>query len=215
MAGTEQSRYWSLIILATFFPFYLMLSVGQIVPLILVGLVGFLYFEEKRQWWTAALCSAFLTLKPQTLYLFWIALFFWIIEKKNWEFALQILVVNLSIVLIPLIFNPQVYDQYLGAVAAQFFAHEWATPTIGTYLRLMFGGEKHWLQFVPIMAGLPWLLFYWFNRRKQWVWKQAIPWVLFVSLITTFYCWVFDYALIFIALIQTAAWMTNQTDIST
>ena len=211
--GRARNRYWSLVILIFFFPYYLVLQLGQIVPLILIGLVGFLYFVEKRQWWVASLFTAFLTLKPQTLYLFWIALLFWIIENKNWKFALKIIVVNSSLLSIPLIFNPQVYNQYFGAISAQSFAYEWATPTIGTYLRLMFGGEKHWLQFVPVAAGISWFLFYWFKERKQWEWKQMIPWILFVSLITTFYVWHWDYMLIFIALIQTAVWMTNE-DIS-
>lgn len=212
--GSKKRRYCSLIILSTFFPIYLMLYLGQIVPIILVGLVGFLYFEEKRQLWPAALFSAFLTLKPQTLYLFWIALFFWIIEKRNWSFAVRTLVVNFSIMLIPLIFNTQVYDQYLNAVAGQSFAYKWATPTIGTYLRLIFGEEKHWLQFLPMATGMLWLLFYWVNRRKHWEWKQALPLILFISLITTFYCWSWDYALILIALIQSLAWMTNREAIS-
>lgn len=211
--GRARNRYWSLVILIFFFPYYLVLQLGQIVPLILIGLVGFLYFVEKRQWWVASLFTAFLTLKPQTLYLFWIALLFWIVENKNWKFALKIIVVNSSLLSIPLIFNPQVYNQYFDAISAQSFAYEWATPTIGTYLRLMFGGEKHWLQFVPVAAGISWFLFYWFKERKQWEWKQMIPWILFVSLITTFYVWHWDYMLIFIALIQTAVWMTNE-DIS-
>jgi hypothetical protein len=211
--GRARNRYWSLIILIFFFPYYVVLQLGQVVPLVLIGLVGFLYFVEKRQWWVASLFTAFLALKPQTLYLFWVALFFWIIENKDWKFALKILVVNVSLLSIPLIFNPQVYSQYFHAVSDQSFAYEYATPTIGTYLRLIFGGEKHWLQFVSVAASISWFLFYWFKERKQWEWKQMIPWMLFVSLITTFYVWYCDYLLILIALIQTAVWMTNE-DIS-
>jgi len=212
--GNKDKRYLSLITLITFTPVFYTLLIGQIVPLILVGLVGFLYFVEKKNWWIAALFTIFLTLKPQILYLFWIALLFWIIENRNWKFGFKILIVNLLFLSIPLIFNHQVYNQYFIATSSQSFAYYWATPTIGTFLRF-FWGDKHWLQLIPSIAGLVWFAIYWIKNRHRWEWKQEIPLLIIISLLTTFYCWEHDYILILIPLVQMLAWITNQQKIIT
>ena len=54
-------------------------------------------------------------------------------------------------------FNPSVVGQYVqGAL------HDapiwWHTPTLGGALRGLFGPEKFWLQFAPMLLGTGWLL---------------------------------------------------------
>ena len=57
--GCEENRVLSLIAFGSFAPVYFMISKGQIVPLILVGLVGFLHYNQKSKWWLAALLRSF------------------------------------------------------------------------------------------------------------------------------------------------------------
>ena len=53
-------------------------KLGQIVPFMLLGLVGFLYFVRRKQWWLAGMMTVFIAIKPHTLYLFWFAMLLWV-----------------------------------------------------------------------------------------------------------------------------------------
>jgi hypothetical protein len=69
----------------TFAPAYLVLILGQIGPLILLGLVGFLLCARDKHWKWAGAFTILISIKPHLLYLFWIALVLWIIEKRQWQ----------------------------------------------------------------------------------------------------------------------------------
>lgn len=206
--GGPIRRYWiAWIVGFTFLPTLNVLLSEQIGPLILLGLVGFLHFEKRKQWWLAGSVLVLIAIKPHLLYLFWIALIFWALDRKRWAVLLGGAVSGLVATTIPLIFNPAVISQYFYlCTTAKPTPFDWATPTLGSFLRLLFGLEKVWLQFVPSLLGILWFLLYWHEHRRTWEWAEQLPPLLLVSVSTTSFGWTFDQVVLLPAVIQAAVW---------
>jgi hypothetical protein len=86
------------------------------------------------------------------------------------------------------------------------------SPTPGSYLRLIFGGERFWLQYVPPLVGLAWLAGSW----RSWLgtceesWKDRIVPVLFASLLTTSYgAWTPDMVVLLIPVLGLSATLAS------
>ena len=204
--GVAKYRWLAWAIGATFVPTLWVLRMGQIGPLILFGIVAFLYFEHRQQFFLAGTVTVLIAIKPHLLYLFWPALFLWAISGRHWILLFGGFIAGLMATVIPLIFNPHLISQYLNLITNQppFY---WATSTLGTLLRLFFGSEKNWLQFMPSVAGLLWFFPYWLKHRSAWAWKDQIPLLLLVSVATTSYGWIYDQVVLLPAIIQAAIWI--------
>jgi hypothetical protein len=204
---TAYRRAW--LVVLTFVPVYLVLILGQIGPLILLGLVGFLRCSRDAHWKWAGALTILVSIKPHLLYLFWIALVLWIIEKRQWPVMVGATVSGFIAATIPLLFSPSVYTDYiqLNTVPNLPTPYDWQTPTIGGAARLFFGGEKIWLQFVPCFIGISWLLFQWHKAKSHWEWTEQLPGLIVASVATAPFAWSFDYVVLLPALIQAASWL--------
>jgi Glycosyltransferase family 87 len=214
--GGPTHRYWlAWIVCFTFFPSLDVLLSEQIGTLILLGLVGFLEFERRKQPWRAGPFLVLIAIKPYLAYLFWIALLLWTIKQRYWHFLLAGVVSVLIAIAAPLPFNSAVINQYLYAMFNQPFPatpiHQWATPTLGGLLRFFFGPEKFWLQFVPSIFGTLWFLFYWQKHRSNWDWSKQMPLLILVSLSTGPYGWTFDQVVLLPAVIQSALLLSGSS----
>jgi Glycosyltransferase family 87 len=208
-------RYWlAWIVCFTFFPSLDVLLSEQISPLILLGFAGFLELERRKQPWLAGSFLVLVAIKPYLAYLFWIALLLWAINQQQWRLLLAGGLSILIATAIPLICNSAVIKQYLYAVVNQPFpatpVHQWATPTLGGLLRLLFGPETFWLQLVPSIFGTVWLLFYWQKHRSTWDWVKQMPLLILVSLSTSPYGWTFDQVVLLPGVVQSALWLFNR-----
>ena len=194
--GSTEKLYIPYLITIVFLPTIILLGVGHNSALLLLGASGFLYFIQKSNntnmnYFLAGVCAALTTIKPQILYLFLIALTLWIIQNRAWQvlwggvFAISLLT------LVPMAFDPQVISHYL-ATFSNYNYGTWATPTIGIFLRLFFGIEKGWLQFIPSIIGFGWLLFHWLKHKETWVWLKEMPILIFACVITSAYVWTYD-----------------------
>jgi hypothetical protein len=202
--GREKERFWSLLVLGSFMPAYFMALRGQSISLVLMGVVGFLYYMKREKYLIAAIFTALIAIKPHVTYLFWVALLLWSLHQKKWAILMWVFLTNVLLLLIPMIFNPHVYEQYVIEMMNMSAAYIWVTPTTGTFLRSLFGWDKQWLQHVPMVAGFLWFSVHWHKRRDIWAWDQETPTLLFVSLLTTVYCWASDFSLLIIMTIQVA-----------
>ena len=70
-----QSRIAWLICFATI-PTYMVLSLNQITPLVLLGIVGFLTFYRRKLFFLSGMSLTLVAIKPHLAYLFWLALLF-------------------------------------------------------------------------------------------------------------------------------------------
>ena len=71
--GPKTYRWLAWLISLLFAPMWFALIGGQIGPLILLGIVSFLYFERERRDTLAGASTLLIATKPQLLHLFWIA----------------------------------------------------------------------------------------------------------------------------------------------
>jgi len=188
--GAPRQKWIGIAVVLTFVPTVFVLLAGQITAFVLLGVVGFLYFERRQQWFWAGVSTLLIAVKPHLLYLFWIALFFWVVHYRRWTVLLGSLVGLAAATLTAIAFNPSIVSAYLGALRTP--SYYWVTPTIGANLRLLFGWDNYWLQFVAPVFTAMWFLIYWFRVRENWSWDRQMPIVLLLSVTTTAFGWLFD-----------------------
>ncbi len=204
-AGPKNQRRFAWVVVFSFGPTYLMLSQGQVTYWILLALVGFLGFIENKKYdYLAGACVALACLKPQLLYLFFISLFIWVVSMRRYKVLVGLCITLLSATIIGLLFNHHLVDQYFNALQ-EYPPIAWFTPTLGAFIRLLFGLEKFWLQYIPIIFGFLWLGWYWYHHRNRWRWRNQVPILLFASFLTTPYAWTYDQVLLLVGLIP--AWI--------
>lgn len=209
-SGNPHQRWLALVVAFIFAPTISVLEVGQISPLVLMGLTGFLYFTiSSRNDWLAGAFLGLASIKPQVAFIFWIALFFWVIRERRWFIIISTTVTVLSLTVIALIVNPHIIQQYLGMLQT-YRIPDWASPTIGAYLRFFwFGTENFWLQFLPSILGGIWFIYFWYKHHKSWNWVDELPILLLISQLTSSYTWTYDQVILLPAIIQATIRMAS------
>jgi hypothetical protein len=168
---------------------------------LLLGIVGFLHFERQKRYWLAGAFAAFLAIKPHLLYLVCISIMVWSIGRRRWGILGGGAIVLLSATLTAMMFNSHVITQYLSATMADS-PLVWMTPTFGSLLRLLFGFERKWLVFIPMVAGIFWLGLVGLRHREDWLWADRMPLLLLVSVVSAPFGWSFDQVVLIPALLQ-------------
>lgn len=199
-----------------FTPVYFVLLLGQIAPLILAGLIGFLLAMRRQAWTSAGACLALATIKPHLLYLLWIVALLWVVRQRQWRVAAGFFLMFAIMAGLPLLFDSQIYGRYLALLADRTVTspRDWATPTIGTALSALVGGQSGWLRWLPALGGALWLSRYWYDNARQWDWPAELPLVLLVSIASAPFSWTFDYVVLLPAVVQGAVWLSASTPYS-
>jgi hypothetical protein len=208
--GPSRYHWLAWIVSFIFYPTLYLVQNRQISALILLGIIGFLHFDKNHKGWLAGICIPLIAIKPPLLYLFWIALIFWVIERRYWSVLLGAGLATLVAIAIELWVNPAVISQYLIISGNGQWLFKWVTPTFGTILRILFGAENIWLQFLPPFAGTIWFLLYWSKHHRTWEWGEQMPLLLLVSLVTGIYVWGYDLVVLLVAVIQVAVWILSR-----
>jgi hypothetical protein len=202
LLGGARSRRWiGWCVAFVFLPTAFALSTGQISPFLLLGAVG--YLECARRWdrdrrfeYLAGAATVLVAIKPHLAYLLWVGIAIDALTRGRWRVIVGGALAGVACAALPLAFNPAVWHQYQDALANRPPA-QWASPTIGTVLRMVFGAEHFRLQFVSVAAGLAWFAMYRWHKRNDWNWTEQLPLVLLVSFVTAPYgAWPFDMVLL-------------------
>lgn len=203
--GPRERRWLAWALTLTFFPTLIALRMGQIAPLMFAGLVGFLWFMRQSRGWLAGLALLPAMVKPQLFHLLWLALLLWAVHGRRWSVLLGAGLGLVAATGLALAANPRVLVQYADVMTHHPPA-ESLSPTLGAVLRRAFGRERFWLQFLPPLAGVVWLVPYWWRRRRNWDWREQMSPLLLVSLLTTSYgAWAFDLVVLLLPVLRTAA----------
>jgi hypothetical protein len=211
--GPLSFRWLAWVATLGFAPTFFVLRMGQIAPLVLLGIVGFLHFEKRGQWFWAGAAASLVAIKPHLAMLFAVALLVWGGQHRMWRVFVGGAAALLVMTVIPLAFNPEVIDQYRFAVSQ--YPPRFLCPTFGSLLRLGFGEEKLWLNYIPPIFGLAWFLFHWRSHRLSWVWKDQIDILLFMSLLTASYgVWPFDLVVLLIPLLHAAVMVFQSRNVN-
>jgi len=136
-------------------------------------------------------------------------LFLWSLDRRRWSVLLGGGATLLLLSAVPLALNPHVFEQYRYALTN--YPPRFFTATVGTYLRLGFGvsEEPQWfmLQYVPMLPGIGWLVFYYLKHRRAWHWADQLPILVMVSFLTAAYGgWYFDFVIFLLPVLQAAVW---------
>jgi hypothetical protein len=198
---------WPLIF--TFWPAVIAVRTGQISPLVLLGVVGFLFLVDRERWVAAGACLPLAAIKPQLLHLFWIAILLWVWREQRWRVLAGALSCALAGIALAMSADPAIVPQFLHM--AIYEAPQAPASTLGTALRLAVaratGHEYFWLQFVPPALSLAWFLPYWRRYRSDWRWQERVPALIAVSLATTAYGWIYDQIVLLVPVVQVATTM--------
>jgi hypothetical protein len=200
-----ESRRYSvgLLLAVAFVPGWFALSMGQISPWLLAGVVGYLWAERKGRDLVAGVALALITIKPHVTYLFFLAALWWIWRDGRWRIALGWLLALVGASGLVLLVNRDIFGSYL--VAAANPPVDWAAPTLGTWLRLVFGAERRWLQYLPSLLGGLGLLAWLCLRQGPWRWAALAGPLLLASVTTAIYGWSFDQVVLMPAMVATVS----------
>lgn len=213
--GGEERHAWVGIAVASLFaptPFLLLL--GQISGFMLLGLVGFLWYVRAERFALAGALAALTAIKPHLLVPFALVLALQSLRGNPvWKSVVAGGIVLAVGSIIPLAWNSQVWSQYreatgAGGTAAHYTIHDWQHPTLGWEIRSALPGQPFAAMFIPLAVALPFVIGYWFRRRREWNWITEMPRLVLLSLIVTPYgAWAFDLVLPIVPVVQATTWI--------
>jgi hypothetical protein len=204
--GDVRAGAASFVVAATFAPALVAIRTGQISPLLLLGVAGFLDLTRARRWVAAGACLTLVAIKPALLHVTWIAVLLWIVAERRWRVALGAAGATLALTAAALVSDPDAISQFLAMAL-----HDAPAPrvsTAGMALRLAFaaqsGRDAAWLGLLPPLLGGAWLAIRWRGRAATWDWAEEMPLVLIASLVTTAYGWIYDDIVLLVPAMQIA-----------
>jgi hypothetical protein len=209
MYSNHPKQRWLGILAAFIFaPTISVLEKGQVTTLLLIGVVGFLYFTvSKPNDWLAGVFLAIASVKPQVILLFWVVLVFWVIQRRRWITMISAFISVFVLVGIAFLINPRILLQYLGMLQA-YPLSDWANPTIGSYLRFFWLGlDQYWPQVLPALFAVLWFIYFWYRHQAAWDWLHELPVILLVSTLTSPYLWTYDLVILLPCTIGVASWI--------
>jgi hypothetical protein len=209
----KKSRY-AVISAASFAPTYFALLLGQISPLILLGLIAFLATVKEKRWQLAGATLTIAAIKPHLLYLVWLALLMWGLKNAKWKLASGFIVIGIVVAALPVLLDREIYFQYVELLKTSRVTRplDWATPSLGTALAEILAIPDAWIRWLPSVAGAGWFLWYWCRRAETWDWLLEMPLVLLLSVVTASFVWTFDQVVLLPAVIQAAVWTSQFED---
>jgi len=188
------------VLLPLFFgPTIVLLLLGQWTILVLIGVTLFLVLVERGRDWLAGASLLLVAGKPHVALLFLIAVAFWSIYRKRLAILYSAgLALIASCVAIGAI-NPLIFSQFLERTR-EFVGERMVYPNAGGILYVTSG--SHALALAPQIAGIFWLLLYWFRNRNDWDWKRQGMLVLAASVACSYYSFPYDEIVVLPALIS-------------
>lgn len=207
---THRSRV-PVLLAFTFVPTLFVLIIGQITPLVLAALTAFIYYEGKQNWRALSAALVILTIKPHLLYLFWIVFPLWLLEKRFWRFILTAALVSAGAMVLPLLFNPNIYFEYFSLYGATDILKpmDWPVPTLRNVVRIFLGVDHRGLQLAPTALASAWVVYYWYRRKRAWRWQEQLPLLSMVSVTTSVFVWTYDQVMFLPAIIEAAVWLSR------
>jgi hypothetical protein len=162
-----------------FAPALACLMAGQFGVFLLLGVVLFLYFEQRRPVLAGAalLLCAF---KPHLFIPVGIALALWIVTARKWRVAAGFAGAVAATLGTALAIDPQAVTQYVSFMRAGEAASE-RIPALSVALRFAISPHSTWIEFVPLVFASAWAAWYFWTRRERWSWADHGMLVLLVA----------------------------------
>ena len=204
--GTLEHRMASWLAALWFFPCIVALYFGQTSLIVLAGVTGIEWSLRRRKTPWLSFFILLAALKPHLLLPMWLILILWLTRQKQWKMLAW---ASSGIVLACIVvgsFRPEVYSDYVLRVTSIQGPVIWATPTIGTALRVAFPNIPKWIVFLPGFCGLLLSMIFLRRLRGAFTWKRHLDLILLLSLTTASYAWIFDWAILLPIVIRVLVW---------
>jgi hypothetical protein len=201
---SAEKRWIPNVLAFVFIPSVYSLILGQITPLILFGLVAFVLLERKQNRILIGVVLALLSIKPHFIYGFWIVVLLWVWQRRDWQIAASALIAGFIAALLPVLFDPEIYSQYIKVYQSNDYLKPFdlPVPSLRNVLRFLFNIQGSYIEYSPTALGAVWLVYYWFRHHDKWTWSEHLPFVLLVSVTTSPYTWTFDQIVLLPAIIR-------------
>jgi hypothetical protein len=203
-AAERTTRAWYLALLWS--PTLIALRFGQLSPVILLGLVGFLWSVEHRRDFAAGAFLALTAVKPQLVALVWVPFVLWVLADRKWKALSGAATCLIASIIVAISTNPRVFAQYFDLMASSPPTLSFESPNIATVLRVMSRTEGSWPQYVPTLLGALVVSVMWYRRREAWDWRRHMPGLVLLScLLTSYGGWAFDLVVLLLPIVALAA----------
>lgn len=194
--GRPHCRWVGWLCAILFVPAAISLNLGQMSPLVLVGVTGFLFALEREHGFMAGVSTVLVAIKPHVVPLFWIFLLLWVLKKRRWDVVSGAAVSFSFVLTVSLAINPSAYQSYLDILRAGTGPTIWQTPTWGVVLGLLLGVQNNWLYFLPAAIGIMAGIALWIRWHRDFAWEPRLPVILLISTMTAAYAWTFDWVVL-------------------
>ena len=191
LAPSGDRRYWLGILAAiAYVPTIQTIIIGQISLWLLAGITCFLLAVRAKRDYLAGAALALLAIKPHIPLLFLAGVAWWVLREGRWKVLLGGLAALAAASTVVTMISPQVFVQYMNTITEPPLY--WHTTTLGNWLRVAFGSELYWLQYLPTVIGLLLFITWAWRRKGAWDWQQLAPGLLLASIISAAYGWPHD-----------------------
>lgn len=201
-----------------FAPTIHLFAYGQLTPIPLLGIAGFLFFVKRRQFFLAGVLGGLAAAKPNLLALFALGI---VLEAVRCREGRAVLFGGLCLGAITsgslCLHNPNIFTDYITAMAGSGSdlhrsVGEWKPPLVGWYLREIVPGKPFAVQCLPLALAAIGFSVCWWRNRKDWDWLAAMPWVVGVSLLVAPYgAWAHDGIMLLVPVLAVAARLDPQS----
>lgn len=185
------------------------LILGQTSVFALLGLVLFLRFHRTRPF-AAGVCIALLAIKPHLVLPFGLVLLLWVLDQRAYSVLYGAAAVIVCALTPPIYFDHSIFAQYLP-VLTQANVESTQIPTPSALLRLAIDPHSAWPQFVPMILGCLWGVWYFLRTRKEWDWNSHGLRLLLVSVWVAPYEWFTDEIIVMPAILRGVFRSTNRS----
>ena len=203
-------RRWVAWLTAVFFiPDAMAFYLGQISPLLLAGMTGFLLSLQKNRRLLAGAFVLLITTKPHLLYVFWVFFLLWVLKERRWKTAAAAVFSITAAYLLILVKEPEAIGQYFRAMGSNTGPLTWQTPTLGTALRMVVNVNWAIVQFVPLFLGSLSAIWLWQRRKARFAWQDCMPDIIVLSVTMSCFSWTFDWVVLLPVALLMMIWFVS------
>lgn len=201
----SQRKIWIPFILTfIYIPTLTTLLVGQITGIVLFGLAGFLYFDQKRKSLASGAFLALTTIKPQLVFITLPVILLELIRQRRWRAIVGFLVPIIIGTALVFLFRPTFVPEYFDSMSGSALTRR-IVPTLPFVLSEATGMSL--LRFIGAPVALAVTGWWYYQQRKRPIEMQDLVIVtLLLSMLFTPFAWSFDALVLILPLIRLAAW---------
>jgi hypothetical protein len=182
---------------------------GQTSAFVLIGIVCFLYFERKNPF-VAGLSITVCSVKPHLIVPFGAVLILWATSNKIWSLIAGVASGLGVLCALSLFLGSALWQEYFVLLGADGLDREFH-PVIGSVLRVAVDRNADWIQYLPMVVGTAWGLWYFLQSREHWDWRRQGSLLLIISLLGAPYAWFFDEIILLPAMLHAIYTSKNQS----